>query len=412
MVETEDGFRRYIPGPTGDVVSGYSLPWYMGAAGNVLTGATTTFTFTIADADFVYYIDSINVTPQALTQFVAVAKILDVPYEAAAASGQVNLPMRNNPSIFLLDTETIKVDVTNLDASTRTFLVKVHGSKIAKTVGFGRVPSATFSADILEPNPGETVTFTDASTQAPTSWDWDFGDGSPHSSLKNPTHVYSLSGSYDVTLIATNQYGYDTHIHSAYIVVSDKQHFLTYTEVDPNSHIAISDHIMDFTGMTTSETCYVYKDLGADYFDAIDVRFAVGVTALAVGNVTGFIVFANSVGTLTAQTGYTLCVYGYGNGAGTFQLTVGLWNNHVLIGGNAQVLAIPYAAYCRLVRAAGSTTVTLYVYTDASYSTILYTIPYTVAGMDAKFRYLYGLCSYNEGSAKAATGYIFNYIVS
>lgn len=48
--------------------------------------------------------------------------------------------------------------------------------------------------------PGQASTFTDLSANA-TSWSWDFGDGSPLSSLSNPSHVYSSSGPFTVTLI-------------------------------------------------------------------------------------------------------------------------------------------------------------------------------------------------------------------
>lgn len=41
---------------------------------------------------------------------------------------------------------------------------------------------------------GDQVRFTDTSGEQPTSWDWDFGDGSPHSTLQNPTHRYPKSG--------------------------------------------------------------------------------------------------------------------------------------------------------------------------------------------------------------------------
>lgn len=41
-------------------------------------------------------------------------------------------------------------------------------------------------------------------TNAPAqSWDWDFGDGSPHSSLQNPYHTYADPGTYIVTLTVT-----------------------------------------------------------------------------------------------------------------------------------------------------------------------------------------------------------------
>ena len=66
---------------------------------------------------------------------------------------------------------------------------------------------------------GEVV-FTDGSTNSPTSWEWDFGDGSPVSTEQNPTHVYALPGSYYPRLKAGNVYGYDFYGLSTPIVVT------------------------------------------------------------------------------------------------------------------------------------------------------------------------------------------------
>jgi PKD repeat protein len=59
---------------------------------------------------------------------------------------------------------------------------------------------------------GLSVAFTDTSTQAPTSWDWDFGDGTAHGTEQNPTHVYDQAWGtrqYTVLLTATNAGGSD-----------------------------------------------------------------------------------------------------------------------------------------------------------------------------------------------------------
>lgn len=53
------------------------------------------------------------------------------------------------------------------------------------------------------------VAFTDSTTNSPTSWQWNFGDGST-SSLHNPSHTYTSTGSFSVTLVACNGYGCDT----------------------------------------------------------------------------------------------------------------------------------------------------------------------------------------------------------
>lgn len=51
---------------------------------------------------------------------------------------------------------------------------------------------------------GEAVAFTDTSTLGPTSWEWDFGDGSPLSNDQNPVHLFDPGGVYNVTLVVGN----------------------------------------------------------------------------------------------------------------------------------------------------------------------------------------------------------------
>lgn len=63
------------------------------------------------------------------------------------------------------------------------------------------------------------VQFTDLSTEAPSSWVWDFGDGRS-SNVQNPTHKYDVNGVYNVSLIATNLIGSDTIVKQGKIIVS------------------------------------------------------------------------------------------------------------------------------------------------------------------------------------------------
>jgi len=64
-----------------------------------------------------------------------------------------------------------------------------------------------------------TVTFTDTSTGSPTSWSWDFGDGT-YGTEKNPSHIYLVNGTYTVSLRATNAAGSDTKTITDYITVT------------------------------------------------------------------------------------------------------------------------------------------------------------------------------------------------
>lgn len=65
------------------------------------------------------------------------------------------------------------------------------------------VPTANFT---VTPNL-LIVKFMDISTGTPTSWSWDFGDGSPADTNQNPTHTYSNPGNYIIKLTATNTDG-------------------------------------------------------------------------------------------------------------------------------------------------------------------------------------------------------------
>ncbi len=80
-------------------------------------------------------------------------------------------------------------------------------------------PVANFNADNTTITEGGTVNFTDLSTNTPTSWLWNFGDGGTSSS-KNPSHTYSTANTYTVSLTATNAYGSDTETKSNYISVT------------------------------------------------------------------------------------------------------------------------------------------------------------------------------------------------
>ena len=68
-----------------------------------------------------------------------------------------------------------------------------------------------FSCQVLTSGqPGDaalTVSFTGASTggAAPLSYDWDFGDGSAHSAVANPSHEYLASGTYIAAMTIVDQ---------------------------------------------------------------------------------------------------------------------------------------------------------------------------------------------------------------
>ncbi len=81
-----------------------------------------------------------------------------------------------------------------------------------------------------------TYTFTNTSlSQNFTTYDWDFGDGSPGSTLENPTHTYNNAGTYTITLIvsdtATCNFG-DT-ISKDITILGDTTYTLTGMDICP-----------------------------------------------------------------------------------------------------------------------------------------------------------------------------------
>lgn len=79
-----------------------------------------------------------------------------------------------------------------------------------ENIKYSYIKVRSFAADFsFAPDPattGEIVQFRDKSIGKPTSWLWNFGDGSI-SSVQSPNHVYYLPGTYNVTLTVSDEYG-------------------------------------------------------------------------------------------------------------------------------------------------------------------------------------------------------------
>ncbi len=85
----------------------------------------------------------------------------------------------------------------------------------------GGAPVAAFTGTPTTVTVGQSVTFTDQSTNTPTSWSWTFEGGTPATSTtKNPVVTYNTVGTYNVTLVATNAQGSDTEAKVDYITVN------------------------------------------------------------------------------------------------------------------------------------------------------------------------------------------------
>ncbi len=157
------------------------------------------------------------------------------------------------------------------------------------------VPMAVYCLNYpnyLKPTPkfGETHGsthwfFTDSSSNNPTSWLWDFGDGHTDT-VQNPTHVYDTAGNYRVCLTATNSFGSKTYCKRFDV------------SCIPEVSFVAADTFLD---LTLHQTAYgadsIYWDFGDGYGDTS----------------------SNPVHTYAADNNYLVCLTGTNTcGADTF----------------------------------------------------------------------------------------------
>jgi outer membrane protein assembly factor BamB/nitrous oxidase accessory protein NosD len=109
-----------------------------------------------------------------------------------------------NPGFY-----NVTLTVTRSNGQKRTVrftnYIKVYNAPVScftANTNWGAVPGST-------PAVYNNIQFSDTSANIPTSWLWDFGDGTT-STLQNPTHAYTSVGDYIVTLTVINPAGNNT----------------------------------------------------------------------------------------------------------------------------------------------------------------------------------------------------------
>ncbi len=123
----------------------------------------------------------------------------------------------HNPEHIYLapGTYTVTLRTNNLAGSNTTtksnYIVVDPAPVIPPTAAFiGTPTSGVATLDVM---------FNDTSSDSPTVWRWDFGDGLT-SMERNISHTYGAPGNYTVSLIASNAGGADREIKSNYIHVA------------------------------------------------------------------------------------------------------------------------------------------------------------------------------------------------
>ena len=99
----------------------------------------------------------------------------------------------------------VRTDMLVRRSSDNALAAGTHGRGLFYSTGFTSTAplSAAYTPDKTSGVFPLTVQFTDRSTGAPTSWAWDFGDGST-SAEQSPSHIYTSSGQYNVGLTVSD----------------------------------------------------------------------------------------------------------------------------------------------------------------------------------------------------------------
>ncbi len=135
-------------------------------------------------------------------------------------------------------------------------VTSAHGSNTVTRPNYLTVievaPKAEFSASPLPARIDTPVQFTDRSapgTAPITQWLWNFGDGGT-STLQNPSHTYTTTGAFTVTLTVTTAHGTDTRTKLGYMAVVKKPPLADFaaSPVDPtvNSTVQFEDRSLSY----------------------------------------------------------------------------------------------------------------------------------------------------------------------
>lgn len=200
------------------------------------------------------------------------------------------------------------------------------GSDAEVKTGFITVnplPTAAFSSLVN----GASVAFTNASSDA-VSYSWNFGDGQSGTTA-SPTHLYSASGDYTVTLTATNDCGTNTSTAVVSVVII----------VAPQASFTVSENsgcfplVVQMTDQSTNgPTAWEWQFPGGN--PATSTQQNPSVTYASPGTYSVMLTVSNLAGTSTATMSSVITVLGLPTADFEFTIDQGLvtFTNHALNG--------------------------------------------------------------------------------
>ena len=148
------------------------------------------------------------------------AKVFVNSHDADSSHVYSSLPIGNYHRPIYAGTYSITYSATGYTSQTITGVTVANKATVIRNIQLVPIaPIANFTADHTS-GCDANIQFTDISgAPAGTTYLWNFGDGQT-STLQNPSHSYSNSGTYTVSLALTSCAGNDSEIKTSYITLT------------------------------------------------------------------------------------------------------------------------------------------------------------------------------------------------
>ena len=167
-----------------------------------------------------------------------------------------NISDLSSPSVLPFPSGTISVRLVdeNSHLLIATWSTSIGGSQPSP------LPVSNFIGTPLLGNVPLTVQFNDTSTNAPTAWSWNFGDGGT-SSQQNPKHTYASPGIFTVSLKVSNSGGNDTNTKAGYVTATAPVK-AAFSWFPPSGDIPFTVQFTDHSTGPVTSWSWVFHDEG------------------------------------------------------------------------------------------------------------------------------------------------------
>lgn len=169
------------------------------------------------------------------------------------------------------------------DRSRRSVADRAKAKVAPELMIFAEPPTADFTATgSVNGRAPQTIDFTSTSTNGPTSWSWDFGDGQT-STEQNPTHIFNTGTACNVSLTVSNDAGSDSESKTAFVdLLNPYWKCVTYTVGMSSGKMRAKNFIMSPVSGGTVWVRYLnwanQQQIGADVSSSANPPAPNGVT--------------------------------------------------------------------------------------------------------------------------------------